>query len=50
MAVPIDLCPSKATRVPLWHGLLTVPLFPTEGLLPHVVGWHGQETVPQPGL
>jgi len=38
----------------LWHGLLTVPLPPTEGLLKLVetfgqAPWHGQETVPQPG-
>ena len=45
---------------PLWHGLLTVPLPPTEGLpddaraspLRETFGqgeWHGQETVPQRG-
>src|SRR5205823_6618632 len=38
----------------LWHGLLTVPLGPTAGLLlvRETFGqreWHGRETVPQPG-
>src|SRR5262249_14987203 len=38
----------------LWHGLLTVPLRPTEGLLSRAEletfgqpPWHGRETVPQ---
>ena len=44
------------TKMPLtlWHGLLTVPLGLTEGLLFAAAGetcgrrpWHGQETVPQ---